>query len=238
MVAQKAFRFQTFFLATTYAQIFFAFTLNWVANIIKARPMQIPDGLDNELKKLWASLSELHHGCRDYTRRKHNRINPWYEDLFDWKERGAYWTREDKDITIYNSATLIGDVEIGAHTWIGPFCLLDGGGGLIVGRYCSISTGCQLLTHDTVNWALSGGKMPSEYASSRIGDCCFLGSHAIVTKGVRIGNHCLIGAGAVVTKDVADFTIAAGVPARAIGKVELDSDGKVHLVYGLPARRK
>jgi acetyltransferase-like isoleucine patch superfamily enzyme len=193
--------------------------------------MQIPNDLDDELKKLWASLIELHHRCRNYTREKYKRINPSYEDLFDWAERGTYWTGEDKGITIYNSATLIGDVKIGENTWIGPFSLLDGGGGLKIGRYCSISTGCQLLTHDTLKWALSGGKMPSEYANTRIGDCCFLGSHVVVTKGVTIGNHCLIAAGAVVTRDVDDFSIAGGVPARAIGKVDLDSQGKVHLVY-------
>jgi acetyltransferase-like isoleucine patch superfamily enzyme len=193
--------------------------------------VDIPRDMDDELKKLWASLLELHHWCRNYTREKYNRINPSYEDLFDWSERGAYWTRENKDITIYNSATLIGDVKIGEHTWIGPFSLLDGSGGLEIGRYCSISTGCQVLTHDTVRWALSGGKMQPERAATKIGDCCFLGSHAIVTKGVTIGNHCLIAAGTVVARDVDDFTIAGGVPARFIGKVELDSSGTVHLVY-------
>mgnify|MGYP001812477042 CR=1 FL=1 len=193
--------------------------------------MEIPKDLDEELKKLWASLLKLHHWCRNNTKEKYKRINPAYEDLFDWSERGIDWTGEDKDITIYNSATLIGDVKIGEHTWIGPFSLLDGGGGLEIGRYCSISTGCQLLTHDTVKWALSGGKMPSEYATTRIGDCCFLGSHVVVTKGVMIGNHCLIAAGAVVAGDVDDFTIVGGVPARTVGRIEIDSKGNVKLVY-------
>jgi acetyltransferase-like isoleucine patch superfamily enzyme len=193
--------------------------------------MQIPDNLDDELKKLWGSLIELHHRCRDITRDKYDRLNPVYEDLFDWGERGAYWTGKDRGITIYNSATLLGDVKIGEHTWIGPFSLLDGGGGLEIGRYCSISTGCQVLTHDTVRWALSGGKMQPERNATRIGDCCFLGSHAIVTRGVTIGSHCLIAAGAVVTGDVDDFTIAGGVPARVIGQVVIDDDGKVNLIY-------
>jgi acetyltransferase-like isoleucine patch superfamily enzyme len=193
--------------------------------------MEIPKDLDEELKKLWASLLALHHWCRDYTKKKHNRINPFNEDLFDWSERGSYWSQKDKNITIYNSATLIGDVKIGEHTWIGPFSLLDGGGGLNIGRYCSISTGCQLLTHDTVKWSLSGGKMQSEYAKTKIGDCCFLGSHAIVSKGVTIGNHCVVGAGALVTKDVEDFTIIAGVPAQPIGQVAIDSRGNVELIY-------
>jgi acetyltransferase-like isoleucine patch superfamily enzyme len=193
--------------------------------------MELPKNINQEQKKLWTSLLELHHWCRNYTRKNYDRINPFYEDLFDSSERGSYWTQEDKGITIYNSTTVIGDVEIGEHTWIGPFCLLDGGGGLLIGRYCSISTGCQLLTHDTVRWALSGGKMPYEYASTSIGDCCFLGTHAVVTKGVTIGNHCLIGAGAVVTNDVDDYTIAGGVPAKPIGKVDIDQQGKIHLLY-------
>jgi acetyltransferase-like isoleucine patch superfamily enzyme len=73
--------------------------------------------------------------------------------------------------------------------------------------------------------------MPYEYASTSIGDCCFLGTHAVVTKGVTIGNHCLIGAGAVVTNDVDDYTIAGGVPAKPIGKVDIDQQGKIHLLY-------
>jgi hypothetical protein len=91
--------------------------------------MELPKNINQEQKKLWTSLLELHHWCRNYTRKNYDRINPFYEDLFDSSERGSYWTQEDKGITIYNSTTVIGDVEIGEHTWIGPFCLLDGGGG-------------------------------------------------------------------------------------------------------------
>ena len=193
--------------------------------------MNVVRDKDKKMKKLWELLIELHHWRRNYTKKHYKRINPFYEDLFDWSERGTYWNQEDKGITIYNSATLIGDVEIGEKTWVGPFSLLDGGGGLHIGRYCTISTGCQILTHDTVKWTISGGKMSYQYASTRIGDYCFLGSHAIITKGVTIGNHCLIGAGAVVTKDVDNHTIVGGVPAKPIGRVEIDQEGEVHFVY-------
>jgi acetyltransferase-like isoleucine patch superfamily enzyme len=193
--------------------------------------MTIVGDMDPELKRLWDSLRDLHHLLRKNTREKYNRLNPFLEDLFDWAERGAYWSGEKKGITLYNSATVIGDVRIGANTWIGPFCLLDGTGGLHIGRNCSISAGCHLLTHDTVKWALSGGTAGYEYESTRVGDCCFLGCQAVVAKGVTIGDHCLIGAGAVVTRDMADFTIAAGVPARPIGKVRLESGGMVTLIY-------
>ncbi|MDQ5844139.1 MAG: N-acetyltransferase [Acidobacteriota bacterium] len=46
-----------------------------------------------------------------------------------------------------------------------------------------------------------------------------IGSNATIMAGVTIGESALVGAGAVVTKDVADYSIVAGVPARAIGDV-------------------
>jgi acetyltransferase-like isoleucine patch superfamily enzyme len=179
-------------------------------------------GLSPELERLRDDLVTLHHALREQTRAQYDRINPFTEDLFDWKERGAFVRRAGDNVTIYNSTTVVGDVAIGANTWIGPFCSLDGTGGLSIGAFCSISLGCQLLTHDTVRWALSGGAAPHEYAPTRIGDCCFLGSHAVVVKGVTIGDRCVVGAGAVVTRDVPDLTIVTGVPARPTGTVHVE----------------
>ena len=187
--------------------------------------------LNNRLTGLLEDLRELHKELRGDTKENFQRINPFYEDLFDWRERGAFWCDSSKNVTIYNSTTVIGNVEIGDNTWIGPFCSLDGGGGLTIGRYCSISTGCQIVTHDTVRWALSGGKLPYEYAPIKIGDCCFIGSHAIITKGVTIGDQCVIGAGAVVTKDVPPLTIVGGVPASTIGKVVILDTGELLLQF-------
>lgn len=52
-----------------------------------------------------------------------------------------------------------------------------------------------------------------------IGDDVFVGTGAIILKGVTIGTGSVIGAGAVVTRDVPDFSIAAGNPARAIRRI-------------------
>lgn len=183
------------------------------------------------IDRLHADLTALHERLRSETLEKYQRINPFAEDLFDWKERGRAWTKSDDGVTIYNSTALAGEVEIGHDTWIGPDCALDGPGGLRIGHHCSISWGCQIYTHDTARWALSGGKAEYEYAPTQIGDCCFLGAHVVVTKGVTIGDHCLVGAGSVVTEDVPANSIVAGVPARRIGTVEVDGDGSVELTY-------
>lgn len=183
--------------------------------------------LDEETTKLWQQIVKLHTHLRDRTKEQYQRINPFIEDIFDWKERASFWCQEDKDITLYNSATLIGDVTIGEKSWIGPYCMLDGTGGLKIGAYCSIAQGCQLLSHDSIRWALSRGNHSYEYAATTIGDCCFLGVNTIVIKGVTIGDHCLIAAGSVVTKDVPAFSIMAGTPARCIGKVKLENDNVI-----------
>lgn len=187
--------------------------------------------MDNGLTALHQQLIQLHRKLRDKTSANYNRINPFSEDLFDWKERGEYWAGEGKNVTIYNTTTVVGDVTIGANTWVGPYCALDGSGGLRIGTYCSISSGVQIITHDTVRWALSGGKAEREIASITIGNCCFLGSHAVITKGVSVGDHCLVAAGAVVTNDIPSFSIAAGIPAKIIGEVTCNDDGQVSLKY-------
>jgi acetyltransferase-like isoleucine patch superfamily enzyme len=178
-------------------------------------------------------LEDLHAVQRDLaagTRRRYQRMNPFFEDLADWHERGRSWLGEDRGVTIYDSATLIGDVDIGEGTWIGPFCMLDGSGGLRIGRHCSISTGAQLLSHDTVRWALSGGLVPAERSPTRIGDRCFVGSHATIVRGVTVGDGSVVGAGAVVVRDVPAGTIVAGLPARQIGVVERTGD-RIELRY-------
>lgn len=51
-----------------------------------------------------------------------------------------------------------------------------------------------------------------------IGNDVWVGSRAILMRGIRIGDGAVIGAGAVVTKDVEPYTIVGGVPARPIRK--------------------
>ena len=50
-----------------------------------------------------------------------------------------------------------------------------------------------------------------------IEDDCFIGTRAIILKGVTIGTGSVVGAGSVVVKNVAAFSIVAGNPAKVIG---------------------
>jgi acetyltransferase-like isoleucine patch superfamily enzyme len=185
---------------------------------------------DEEKIKLVKLLFSVQTDLNTITKEKFNRINPFAEDITDWKKRGELFFGPGKNITVYNTCTIVGNVEVGENSWIGPYTALDGNGGLKIGKNCSISAGVNIVSHDTVKWAISGGKLPYEYAPISIGDCCFIGTGAVITKGVTIGNHCLIGAGAIVTKDVPNNSIVFGTPAAIRGRV-IVKDNDIEFIY-------
>ncbi|WP_067824738.1 acyltransferase [Actinomadura kijaniata] len=117
-------------------------------------------------------------------------------------------------------AWFVGDPVIGEGTWIGPFCLIDGSGGLVIGRGCDLAAGAQVYTHSSARRCASDRAVEVEYRPVRIGDCTFVGAGAVILMGVTVGSHCVIGAGAVVTSDIPDRSLAVGVPARVVGEVD------------------
>jgi bifunctional UDP-N-acetylglucosamine pyrophosphorylase/glucosamine-1-phosphate N-acetyltransferase len=58
-------------------------------------------------------------------------------------------------------------------------------------------------------------KYPTE-----IGEDAFIGSDTMLVAPVKIGNGARTGAGSIVTKNVPDDTLAVGMPARAIKKLQ------------------
>jgi acetyltransferase-like isoleucine patch superfamily enzyme len=175
-------------------------------------------------------LRRLYEGLKTEMKSKWNRDLPLEELLFDRWER-AMELGFGEGSSIYHNSYVYGDVRVGKNTWIGPFTILDGSGRLEIGGNCSISSGVQIYTHDTVMWALSGGKAEYERSSVRIGDFCYIGSQTVITKGVTIGNNTLIGALSLVNRDIPSKAIARGIPARVVGEVLRDKEGRITLRY-------
>ena len=175
-------------------------------------------------------LRRLHEALRDEIRRRWDRSVPFADELLDRWERAA-WLGFGEGSSIYDQSLVLGEVEVGEQTWIGPGTILDGRGGLSIGSYCSISAGVQIYSHDTLRWALSGGKAPEERARTVVEDRCYLGPQTVVAKGVTIGTCSAVGALSFVNRDVPPFSIAVGIPARVRGRVVISEDGAVELVW-------
>lgn len=131
----------------------------------------------------------------------------------------------------YNShAWIMGEPQVGEGTWIGAFTVLDGSGGLRIGKGCDISCGVQIYTHSTARRCVSGRTYTEvDRQPTTIGDHVFVGANAVVMMGVVVGDCSVIAAGAVVTANVPPATVVAGVPARPTARVEI-AGGEVTFV--------
>ena len=167
--------------------------------------------LEQLLKKLYTDVDET-------LRERFSRSLPFQDGLFDRWDR-AKRLGFGNGSSIYNSALVFGDVRVGENTWIGPFVVLDGSGGLTIGSHCSISAGVQIYSHDTVEWAVSGGRAQPNRLATSIDDNCYIGPNTVIAKGIRIGTGCVIGANSLVLGDIEAGSKAYGTPCRVVGKV-------------------
>ncbi|MGQ9832284.1 MAG: bifunctional UDP-N-acetylglucosamine diphosphorylase/glucosamine-1-phosphate N-acetyltransferase GlmU [Candidatus Villigracilaceae bacterium] len=98
------------------------------------------------------------------------------------------------------------DSILGPGTKMGHFSYI---GNATIGPQVNIGAGTITCNYDGEK------KHPTE-----IGEAAFIGSDTMLVAPVRIGARARTGAGAVVTKNVPDDTLAVGVPARVIRKLE------------------
>jgi acetyltransferase-like isoleucine patch superfamily enzyme len=196
-----------------------------VQNIFKWRKnnlnrQQVIEQLRNEeVEKLFRLLKQLKQGLDDQMLKDFHRSLPYADVLFDRWERAKNLGCGD-GTSIYDSCCIFGTIKVGKNTWIGPYTILDGSGGLEIGDSCSISAGVQIYSHDSVEWAVSGGSKPYEYASTKIGNNCYIGPNTIVSKGVEIGEGSIIGANSFVNSSYPAGSKIGGSPARLLKAVE------------------
>jgi acetyltransferase-like isoleucine patch superfamily enzyme len=119
-----------------------------------------------------------------------------------------------------------GHVKIGNNVWIGPFCVIDGEYDFVeLGDNVNISSGAQIVTHDTSKRCVTGGIYKLiDHSPVIIGKNVYVGTNAVIMKGSVIGDNCIIAAGAVVKENsiIPPFSLIAGVPAVIKKSIELD----------------
>lgn len=157
-------------------------------------------------------------GRQAETQRQWKRTLPFGDYVVDRWEK-ARLLGFGEGASIYDSAIVMGNVKVGIKTWIGPNVMLDGSGGLVIGDYCSISAGVQIYTHDSADWAVSGGQKEMVRQPTRIGSRCYIGPNTVIAKGVTIGDGCIIGANSLVLSDIPPGSKAFGTPCEVASRV-------------------
>jgi acetyltransferase-like isoleucine patch superfamily enzyme len=139
-----------------------------------------------------------------------------------------------------------GQLEIGPRTDIRRFGTYQVGGRLTIGAGCVMSTGMQVHCAERVE--VGDMTIIGEYstiADSRhlrtsedepihdavttapvaIGRNIWMGAHAVIASGTTVGDGAFVAAGAVVTKSVQPGWLVAGVPAKPIRALSVETDG-------------
>jgi acetyltransferase-like isoleucine patch superfamily enzyme len=170
---------------------------------------------NSKIRELFELLNELKNTLDESFLLELNRSLPFADLLFDRWERAKSLGFGEKT-SIYDSSIVIGQVKVGKNTWIGPFTILDGSGGLLIGNNCSISAAVHIYSHDSIKWALSGGIEKYEYGQVKIGNNCYLGPQSIISSGVELGDGCIVGANSFVNQSFPSRSRIAGNPAKLI----------------------
>lgn len=149
---------------------------------------------------------------------------PHYTLGYTWKtskfirQIGArlYFDQCGDDVDIGRRVKVSSKISIGDRSGIGDRCYLQGqikiGDDVMMAPEVAIIAESHVHGRKDIPMNVQGvTKAPVE-----IGDDVWLGFRSIVLPGVKIRNGAIIAAGAVVTKDVQEYTIVAGIPARAI----------------------
>jgi maltose O-acetyltransferase len=124
-------------------------------------------------------------------------------------------THIHSDIKIYNDdGYRFEKLEIGSNAYIGPRCLFDLSGPILIGDRVSISANVTLITHIDV-----GSNAIKDYSQRKIGRICikndtWVGVNCTILHNTTIGSGCMIGALSLVNKDIPDRSSAFGIPCR------------------------
>jgi acetyltransferase-like isoleucine patch superfamily enzyme len=154
---------------------------------------------------------------REETKNNFNRILP-IGDYFSDRWEKAKYCGFGENTSIYDSSLVLGNVQVGKNTWIGPFTILDGSGGkLLIGDNCNISAGVHIYTHDTVDRVIYEKEIKN--GDTVIGNNVYIGPNAVISKGITIGDYVIIGANSFVNKNIPKGSKAFGTPVKIQGKI-------------------
>ena len=124
----------------------------------------------------------------------------------------------NSEVYLAPNATVVGDVQLGAHVNIWYGAVLRGDNGTItVGKGTNIQDNCVLHDSVTLGEYCTVGHGAIVHGCTA-GDGCLIGMGAIVLSGAVLGDNCMVGAGALVTgkTNAPAGSVLLGSPAKIV----------------------
>lgn len=153
--------------------------------------------------------------------------------ICDWieKRKSAYYKLQMKkcgeNVVIDSGCKFYGceNISIGNNVYINVNAVfLTTESEIVIGDYVMMGANVCIITGDHRTDVVGRymmqvhEKLPENDLPVKICDDVWIGSNAVILKGVTIGRGSVIGAGSVVTKDIPPYSVYVGNPARVIKK--------------------
>jgi len=105
------------------------------------------------------------------------------------------------------------NLELGYKTDIGALTYINAKFGVTIEDYVQIGSHTSIYSISTID---------NKKGKVILKENCKIGTHSTVMPGVTVGKNSIVGAHSYVDKDIPDNTLAYGVPAKIIRKLDKD----------------
>lgn len=102
-------------------------------------------------------------------------------------------------------------LKLGKNTDIGAFTYINAKDGVQIEEDVQVGSHCAIYSESTID---------DKVGPVRICKGAKIGSHSTIMPGITIGKNSIIGAHSFVNRDIPENSIALGVPAKTIGKIQ------------------
>lgn len=140
--------------------------------------------------------------------------------LESWRVSHWMWEKDRKDFASFLQSRIsdVFSVDIHPAAKIGKGLMLDHATNIVIGETAVIADTVSML-HDVT---LGGTGKEQGDRHPKVGRGVMIGAGAKILGNIRIGEGAIVGAGSVVLRDVPAHTTVVGVPARVVGRPQME----------------
>ena len=114
-------------------------------------------------------------------------------------------------LTKYNwLVSHVKSLQMGKKTDIGAFTYINAKNGVVIEDEVQVGSHCSIYSVSTID---------NKEGKVWLKKNCKIGSHSVIMPGVTVGENAVVGAFSFVKENIPDNTLAYGVPAKIIKKI-------------------